>query len=372
MQKEIIVLSDTEMGAGNLTDDFISDNALSSLIFELCEREHPVDLVLNGDTFDFLKCPASLQHPTYYPRHITESVSCQKLDLMHQAHPLVFEALRTFATKQDKNLFFVRGNHDPDLAFPAVQKRLQELLGNGNVHFPGLTYQKHDVHIEHGQQYDPMNKLNQKKLFLNYKDEKILNLPLMSFFVISLVNLKEQHPFLERVKPITTLFGLHKELSKKFNQKAAYYLLKSSLYYPWRYYKDPTHFYPSGWIGKLVAHLQSGDFDVKHIIPVVKRKKSIKSKLVVLGHVHEDWIVTKNGRVFMQLPPWRDEYTLDRKTKELVPCKKGYVRIKVLDNDELEWNLIHLPEKRSRFLFKDVKKDEHGFLTKAKEEELWN
>ena len=52
--KEIVILGDIEIGGGNLTDDFISDNAFYELVNSYCSKKNPVDLVLNGDTFDFL------------------------------------------------------------------------------------------------------------------------------------------------------------------------------------------------------------------------------------------------------------------------------------------------------------------------------
>ena len=53
MKKEIIILGDIEMGGGTLTDDFISDKTLAKLIYSLCNKNVPVDLVLNGDIFAF-------------------------------------------------------------------------------------------------------------------------------------------------------------------------------------------------------------------------------------------------------------------------------------------------------------------------------
>jgi|GEM_PF-4842695 len=76
LHKEIIVLGDIEMGGGTLTDDFISDAPLSELILELCQRPHPVDLILNGDTFDFLKCPYQKYGRLVYTRHITARFPC--------------------------------------------------------------------------------------------------------------------------------------------------------------------------------------------------------------------------------------------------------------------------------------------------------
>src|SRR3989344_2456408 len=102
LSKEIIVIGDIEMGAGNLTDDFIADRKLSSLILELAKRRHPVDLVLNGDTFDFLKSPSQLQPHTKYPRHITKEISLAKLQLIYNAHKPVFEAWKKFASSKNK------------------------------------------------------------------------------------------------------------------------------------------------------------------------------------------------------------------------------------------------------------------------------
>ena len=150
LNKEIIVLGDIEMGAGNLTDDFISDNALSELIRELSQRSHPVDLVLNGDTFDFLKCPYLLHNKLTYPRHITQEISLAKLNLIHRAHQKVFKALKKFTDKKQHQLFFTIGNHDFDLLYKEVQKEIKKLLGNNqNIYFC-TKYQYSGVYIGHG------------------------------------------------------------------------------------------------------------------------------------------------------------------------------------------------------------------------------
>src|SRR3989338_11662020 len=100
MIKEIIILGDIELGAGTLTDDFISDEALSGLILDLSKQEHPIDLVLNGDTLDFLKCPYIENDNKTYPRHITEEVSLNKLVGIYKAHKKVFDALKEFCQKK--------------------------------------------------------------------------------------------------------------------------------------------------------------------------------------------------------------------------------------------------------------------------------
>lgn len=146
LQKEIIVLGDIEMGAGNRTDDFIAGRKLSSLIRELAKRKHPLDLVLNGDTFDFLKCPSQLQPHTAYPRHITTKVSLAKLSLICQAHADVFAAWKEFLASKNKHLYFILGNHDHDLIYPEVQEEIKRLLGHPNrtIIHPGSWRDEYD------------------------------------------------------------------------------------------------------------------------------------------------------------------------------------------------------------------------------------
>src|SRR3989338_337526 len=157
MNQEIIILGDIEMGAGTLTDDFISDTALSQLIRSLAEKPLPVDLVLNGDTFDFLKCPIVVDGKATYPRHVTPAVSLEKLHLLQKAHAPIFDALHFFVQQPEKTLYFIVGNHDHDLVYPEVQEKLKNILkSRENMHFSWF-YKKHHVYIEHGQQYDLPN-----------------------------------------------------------------------------------------------------------------------------------------------------------------------------------------------------------------------
>ena len=106
IKKEVIVIGDIEMGGGTLTDDFISDKALSKTILSLNKRKHPVDLILNGDVFDFIKCPYIVNNKKKYPRHITSEISLGKLRLIYKAHKPVFEALRKFASGKNNRIYF--------------------------------------------------------------------------------------------------------------------------------------------------------------------------------------------------------------------------------------------------------------------------
>src|SRR3989338_1192213 len=203
MDKEVFVFGDIEIGGGTLTDDFIMDRELSKLFLKFSAIKTPVDLVLNGDTFDFLKCPVMRQGTFDYPRYVSADISIEKLESMQRAHPAFFSSLTKFVHNKDHRLFFIIGNHDQDLFFTKVQRRIKKTLGakKDNVFFV-MHYHEHDVYVEHGQQYDFINKVNLKRVFLNYQGEKILNFPWIELALISkFMSLKEEHPFLERIKP---------------------------------------------------------------------------------------------------------------------------------------------------------------------------
>lgn len=372
LKKEIIVLGDIEMGAGNLTDDFISDKALAELISELEKRPHPVDLVLNGDTFDFLKCPYFVRNKLTYPRHITDEISLSKLNLIYRAHERVFLALKRFLRKKDNQVYFLIGNHDPDLVHKKVQEKVRELIGNPKrIHF-GLKYREHNVYVEHGQQYDLLTKINFNRLFLDYGDKQILNLSYVSFGLISqFMELKEEHPFLERIFPRDILFSLHKKVIKKVTRRSVDYLLKSALYYPLRYYFDPTYTYPRELFREFYRRWNNIHWDINEIIKVFKRKRRrslSENKIYVLGHVHEKYIEDKDGTAIIHPGSWRDEYDLDLEQRKLISRPKRYVQIIVAD-EGTEYQLIEVPIKRSQLDFDQVINNELKYVKVAAEEE---
>ena len=373
MEKEIIVMGDIEMGAGNLTDDFISDRALSQLIHQLARRKHPLDLVLNGDILDFLKCPVVQDGKFTYPRHITAEISLEKLHLMHKAHLRVFEALKAFAGSATyHHIYFVIGNHDHDLFFPQVRAELKRLLGNKHtLHFPGLKYDSQGVYVEHGQQYDFLHRINFKNLFVHYKGRSLLNFPWTSFGLIStFMDMKERHPFLERISPRPLLFSLHRMVLRKVSLRSLSYFLKSVLYYPFRYYSDPTYTFPRQMFGEFYRRLKEKDWEVDNVVDIFRKRKRgrLHRKISVLGHVHKTYVHEHQGSAVINPGTWRDEYQLEGKTRMLVPKKKHYVDIWI-KGDQVQYTLKEVSIPRSVFLFDQVVKDEVGYLLLAAQEE---
>ncbi len=372
MEKEIIILGDIEMGAGNLTDDFISDNTLTELILELAKRKHPLDLILNGDTFDFLKCPFISESKLIYPRHITNEISLAKLDLIYQAHKKVFLALKSYLKVKNKKLFFTIGNHDFDLVYPKVQSRIKELLNNQERIYFLEKYQAHGVYAEHGQQYDFLNKVNFNSFVLEYKNKFVLNLPFVSFGMISkMLHLKEEHPFIERIFPRNKIKELHSSVVKKMTLRTSEYFLKSIFYYPFRFYSDPTYIYPRELFKEFYRRVKQLHWEVDAIVNSFKRENKnlfYKSKICVLGHIHEKYIEDKNGMVIIHPGSWRDEYEVNMNTQKLIPRAKRYVQV-LVEGNNLEYQLVQVPLNRSRFDYNQVFQDEIKYIQLAAEEE---
>ncbi len=373
MPKEIYIFGDIEMGGGTLTDDFISDRTLSALFRSFAKRKEATDLVLNGDTFDFLKCPYvdSLGRRSY-PRHITADISLSKLSLIEKAHAEVFSALRQFVARKNHRLFFIIGNHDHDLFFLRIQQRIKDVLNSrGNVFFR-MFYNEHQLHVEHGHQFDFLNRINHKKEFINYHGEKILNIPWISFGLISnFMTIKEEHPFLERIKPLPVLFSHHRVVAKKVSWRTFEYFAKSVAYYPLRYCFDPTYSFPRSLFREFYRRFKNRHWDVDQIVQVFKRRKRRvlhKNKVYVLGHIHEKYVEEKEGYVIIHPDTWRDEYTFEGDTGNLVPKGKRYVKVMVYD-DYVDWGLVDVPIIRKVLSYGAVERNEHLFITLVAKEE---
>jgi len=185
------------------------------------------------------------------------------------------------------------------------------------------------------------------------------------------MNLKEEHPFLERIAPRPTLMDLHKDIVKKISFKTAWYLLKSLFYYPIRYFFDPTYSYPRELLKEFYRRFRRAHWDVDKITTVfkiMKRRTLKRNKILIFGHIHERFIEDKNGRVLIHPGGWRDEYHLDKESRTLIPIPKRYVQVLVSEED-VNYQLIEHPIKRTSVNFDKVVKNEIKYIKLAAKEE---
>lgn len=152
------------------TKEFFFDDIFADFLDHL-ERKaegNPVELILNGDIFDFDSVLNLPEEPVFrvswlekrrglYPR---EERSRHKIEVILRDHPTFVKALRDFALRNNR-VIFVMGNHDLELHFTAVQQEIMKSLdlppsAQGQVRFVEWFYiSNQDTLVEHGNQYDP-------------------------------------------------------------------------------------------------------------------------------------------------------------------------------------------------------------------------
>jgi UDP-2,3-diacylglucosamine pyrophosphatase LpxH len=148
--------------------DFFVDADLARMLAEArATTSGPLELILNGDIFDF---DAVTQLPgadegfavNWLERlrglHAAEPKSAWKLRRILDEHPLFVDALRDWLAAGHE-LVFVVGNHDLELLWPAAQAVLRERLGGAEAGArlricDWFTLSGGDTLVEHGHQYD--------------------------------------------------------------------------------------------------------------------------------------------------------------------------------------------------------------------------
>ena len=147
---------------------FFDDDFARLLRHVQAEADGPVELVLNGDIFDFdniVQLPVDPEGEVDWLAKLRGLgsqawMSAYKLGCIIDDHHEWFRAVGDFA-RAGNEVVFVVGNHDTELHWPAVQERILKGLGfgdgvegNDRVRFCTWFYISDDTFISHGHQYD--------------------------------------------------------------------------------------------------------------------------------------------------------------------------------------------------------------------------
>ena len=221
-EQRLLVLSDVEMGAGGLEDDCPHSEAIADFLLRYQQRHRglPLNIVFNGDTFDFLKTSVD----GVYPRYVSERLALLKLERIVAAHSGFFARMRRLLSEPDVTVTFVTGNHDFELVFPRVQMMLQEHLGP-QVKFAGMTYEYGPVRIEHGSQGDALYRIDPERALIEHDGEMILNLPWAAVGVLDvMMPYHRQFYLLDRIRSKQALFQMLPEARALFMALAKKYI----------------------------------------------------------------------------------------------------------------------------------------------------
>lgn len=175
-----------------------------------------IELVINGDMVDFL-AEREAAPPQWIPFTADPEAACAKLKAIADRDPAFFTALHDLL-EANHRLTILTGNHDIELAFPLVRKKLREIIGvkpNHDFEFisNGEAYIVGDALIEHGNRYDKWNVVDYDSLrrvsSLQSRRQPIpqkweFDPPAGSKMVSWVINqIKEDYKFIDLLKPET-------------------------------------------------------------------------------------------------------------------------------------------------------------------------
>lgn len=152
-----LVLSDLHLGAGDRLDDFTADTELADLLHYYTADRVPTELILAGDTFEFLQ----VRLPDLSDLEWSPRAAARRLDAILQAHARPVAALRAFLAQGDNQVTVIVGNHDFELHYASAKQTLRQALGlapdDPRLRF-GIHYEGDGIYLVHGNQYDRWNR----------------------------------------------------------------------------------------------------------------------------------------------------------------------------------------------------------------------
>jgi hypothetical protein len=333
MQERIFIISDIEMGRGDIMDDFKDDDIFVDFMEKIgatsLDADTKTTLVLNGDIFDFLK----MSYKDNYPRYITEDISRWKLDQVIQSHPKFFAALKKFLQHPHNHVYFVIGNHDADMVWPSLQKMTNEILQSTHEIPFDFWYRNKDIHAEHGHLFDSFFGFDHKKPFLKYKKQQILNLPWGAHICFQyLVKIKKMFPLEEQMFPKKTAILQNTALYKESIKMAFTLGFKEIFLNPLIRFYDPTYRAPfMRFIKHLYHHgleiIDDGQFIHRYINEITHHNPH--KKIIVISHVHTKGSLDHENHKIFITDTWREEFDITKNNRKK---KKSYVEICYVDD----------------------------------------
>ena len=195
----VVFLSDTHIGGEDHRDIFETPDDLASLFDSIAAHDGPVELVLAGDFFDFLRISA-----------VSDGENRASMTLTRSEYREVFAALERFVAGRSRRVVYLPGNHDAEIWWNDELRA--ELERRGLVHEFARSYAaafasqpERVIYCEHGNQFDPANAIR------DYDDP--LDTPLGHHIVTELMPRIESRRAvaalnfgdIDRVFPLTTI-----------------------------------------------------------------------------------------------------------------------------------------------------------------------
>lgn len=300
---QAVVISDLHIRDGRDDDDFLFDEELADLLLDE-GRAQTRELVFNGDTFDFVAMSEEdeLLHPDP-SLGLTEAESEARLERMFAAHTAVFDAVERFV-RDGGRCVFIPGNHDWDLHWTRIQRRLTERIDrtrSGRVQFVlhGAPYRPvRRVRIDHGHQHiDDQNRFDHPRRPIRRDPlggPPRLEQNLGNFLIRQVLNpVEREFPFINNIRPVNKiqwrprLWRLIEILSNVYHRAIAHPRLWTLALRTWLQRPrgtDPETPLMAERLTDLLVDDQTRAVQ-RAAQRVLKRER--RTQLVVMGHSHE-------------------------------------------------------------------------------------
>ena len=172
-----------------------------------------LELIFNGDFLEFAQTNTKAFNYVSDNYWCTSSESLAKLNTIIAGHFDVFAALKRF--QASGNLVTIAaGNHDVDLAWPAVQERLREVGGPDICFEIGQKWTERYgglLQIGHGHMHDAANRFKfwDDPIIKSKTGVPCLEMCPGTMFMVKFVNrLEEKYPFADNLLPVSKLFSV--------------------------------------------------------------------------------------------------------------------------------------------------------------------
>ena len=166
--REVYLISDLHLGGVQPSTTDVNDRGfricthgaeLARFVDALAAKPPSVELIVNGDMVDFLAEEDG--GGGWLPFTTDQAAAVRKLDAIVDRDLALFQALGRFLERGHR-LVVLLGNHDVELALPAVRQRFGERIGLTGRHdfefiYDGEAYHVGRALIEHGNRYDAFN-----------------------------------------------------------------------------------------------------------------------------------------------------------------------------------------------------------------------
>ncbi len=296
-------------GVRNYLEDFFYDQRFAEFLEFYCKNEYEkadIELVICGDFFNHLQVdPYEVK-----PEFITERVALARTGAIIDGHPVVFDALKNFASKPNHKITFLIGNHDVGLFWPTVRRFICERIGGNTLVCDKPKYIVDKVCFEHGNQHVAENWIDfEKPILYESAEEPILNLPWGDLFVIHFLNrVKRSRPYIDKVFP----FKMYLMWALIHDTRFALQIIFSGMIY---------------FLKVILKIGQNRPFRVKQFFRILKNfsfpvkmnraawrtlKENPQCSIVVFGHGHRCASVQfKDGREYFNNGIWNEMISLD-------------------------------------------------------------